>query len=97
MAMTEPKVGKNTGNMGKGRPKGSKNKTTATAKQAIQLAAEGLGGVDRLIAWAQEDPGNEKVFWSQMYTKLLPHQVEGAGDNGEIIFKTVYEAVPVDP
>jgi len=92
--MAEPKVGVNRGNAGKGRPKGSKNKTTAIAKEAIQMAAEGLGGVDRLTAWAQEDPANEKVFWSQMFTKLLPHQVEGTGEAGEFLFRTVYEAKP---
>lgn len=79
--MSEPKLRTNTGNAGKGRPKGSLNKTTATAKEAIALAAEGLGGTDRLIAWAQEDPLNERVFWGQIYPKLLPLQVQGDPDN----------------
>lgn len=74
-----------------GRKKGTPNKTTATAKEAISLAADGIGGVLRMIDWIKEDPANEKVFWSQMYTKLLPHQIEGTGENGEIIFQTVYE------
>lgn len=64
-------------NAGKGRPKGALNKTTTSAKEAIALAAEGLGGADRLIAWAQEDPANEKAFWTSIYTKLLPVQVSG--------------------
>jgi uncharacterized protein YjbJ (UPF0337 family) len=75
-----PKVGKNTGNAGKGRPKGSKNKVTAKAKTAIEVAAEKLGGADRLVAWVKEDPANERVFWSQIYTKLLPLQVKGEDD-----------------
>jgi hypothetical protein len=58
-----------------GKPKGALAKTTKLAKEAIQLAAEGLGGYTRLIAWAQEDPQNERIFWSQIYTKLLPLQV----------------------
>ena len=90
--MGQPKVGVNRGNAGKGRPKGSKNKTTGLAKDAIALAAEKLGGSDRLVEWAQEDPSHEKVFWSQIYTKLIPVQIEGTGDGGEIVFKTVYEA-----
>ena len=59
-----------------GRQKGSLNKTTSVAKEAIELAAEGIGGVERMIEWVKEDPGNERIFWSQMYTKLLPVQAD---------------------
>ena len=59
-----------------GRKKGTPNKTTQAAKDAIALAAERLGGVDRLVAWAKEDPTNEKVFWGTIYTKLLPLQAD---------------------
>jgi len=83
-------VGKKTG----GRKKGTPNKTTIAAKEAISMAADGIGGVARMIEWIKEDDANEKVFWSQMYTKLLPHQVEGTGENGEVIFKTIYESKP---
>ena len=65
------KVGESTakaaGNRGKGRPKGSKNKTTTIAKNAIATAADRLGGVDRLVAWAQEDEANERAFWTTIY------------------------------
>jgi len=71
------------GKPGPGRPPGSRNKSTVAAKEAIALAAEGLGGTNRLIAWAQEDPLNERAFWSSIYPKLLPLQVHGAGDAGE--------------
>jgi hypothetical protein len=64
---------------GKGRIKGSLNKTTKTAKEAIALAAEKLGGAERLVAWAQEEPQNERVFWGTIYPKLLPLQVTGEG------------------
>lgn len=64
-----------------GRPKGSLNKTTLAAKEAIALAAEGLGGTDRLIEWAKEDPLNERAFWSNIYPKLLPLQVSGDPEN----------------
>ena len=77
--MTEPK---NTGRFGKGnpgKPKGAISKTTRTAKEAIALAAEGLGGADRLVAWAREDPLNERAFWSSIYPRLLPLQVTGEG------------------
>ena len=76
---------------GAGRPKGSPNKTTAAAKAVINEAAERLGGVDRLVGWAKEAPENEKAFWATIYPKLLPLQHEGTGQNGEIVFRTVYE------
>jgi hypothetical protein len=79
--MTEPKIGSNrkAPNGGNGRPKGALNKTTQAAKDAIALAADRLGGVDRLVAWAQEAPENERAFWASIYPKLLPLQVTGEG------------------
>lgn len=64
---------------GKGRPSGSLNKTTMAAKEAISYAAEGLGGAQRLVDWAKEDPKNEAAFWTSIYPKLLPLQVSGEG------------------
>jgi len=77
---------KNTGRFGKGnpgKPKGAKNKTTQSALDAIAKAAEALGGAQRLVEWAKEDPQNEKAFWGTIYPKLLPLQVNGPGENGE--------------
>jgi hypothetical protein len=88
----QPKVGPNRGNAGKGRPKGSPNKTTAAAKDAIAQAAAELGGATRLVSWAREDAKNEHSFWSVIYPKLLPLQVSGDPDNPlRMIFETVYE------
>lgn len=61
-----------------GRPAGVPNKLTTAAKEAIEMAAEGLGGAARLQAWAQENEGNERAFWTVIYTKLLPLQVTGS-------------------
>src|SRR5687767_4544668 len=81
-----------------GRPAGVPNKVTGVAKSAIETAAEGLGGAPRLIAWAKEDPLNERVFWSQIYTKLLPLQVSGDPDSPLISPGTVIQfVVSVDP
>jgi hypothetical protein len=55
------------------------------AKEAIALAAEGLGGVDRLVEWAKEDPANERAFWATIYPKLIPVQIANADDEA---FKT---------
>ena len=70
---------------GKGRPKGSVNKTTAKLKDAILLAAEKSGGdtkgrgglVDYLKRVADEDV---KAF-SGLLGKVLPIQVAGDKDN----------------
>ena len=73
------KIAKNNNLVGKrqGRPKGSPNKLTRTALEAISYAADQLGGADRLVEWVKEDPSNEKVFWGTVYPKLLPLQVNG--------------------
>ena len=69
------------GKPGPGRPKGSRNKVTAAAKDAIAEAAEKLGGTNRIVSWAKEDPLNERAFWATIYPKLLPLQVAGDPDN----------------
>jgi hypothetical protein len=68
------------GTPGPGRPKGIPNKATRQAKEAIALAAEGLGGTERLIAWAKESPDNEKAFWTSIYPRLVPLDVHGSHD-----------------
>jgi len=67
------------GKPGPGRPKGSPNKVTAAAKEVIAQAAESLGGHQRLVEWAKEDPLNERAFWATIYPKLIPVQVSGEG------------------
>jgi len=93
--MTQNKIGADNlaKRKGAGRPKGSKNKTTATAKSIIEAAAQGLGGADRLLIWAQEAPENERAFWTNIFPKLMPLQVNGPGDEGEHIHKIVSEVV----
>lgn len=84
---------KNLTRKGRGRPKGSANKTTATAKAIIEEAASRLGGANRLVAWAQEAPENERAFWASIYPRLLPLQVN-ADVTTTVIRKTIYEAKP---
>ena len=62
---------------GPGRPKGSVDKLPRAAKDAIVEAAAKLGGVNRLVEWAKEDPLNERAFWVSVYPKLLPLTVNG--------------------
>lgn len=65
-------------NLTGGSRKGVPNKITAEAKQVIAEAAEGLGGVARLIEWAKEDPDNEAKFWGTIYPRLIPVTVANA-------------------
>ena len=82
------------GKAGPGRPKGAQNKTTKAAKDAIAEAAEKLGGTNRLVKWAKEDPLNERAFWSTIYPKLLPLQV--TGPNGGAI-RTITQVMLTAP
>lgn len=94
--MTEPKVGPNRGNAGKGRPKGVPNKTTAIAKDVIATAADRIGGVDRLVEWVQESKKNEAAFWATIYPKLLPLQVAGDPENPLALVHTIRLVGPGD-
>jgi hypothetical protein len=88
MSSTLFKKGEKKPNQGKRGPA----KTTLIAKEAIAIAAEGLGGVDRLIEWAKEEPKNESAFWTSIYTKLLPLQV-----NAEINGRVLHGILKVPP
>ena len=58
----------------RGRPKGSRNKLTNEAKEAILMAYDKLGGVERLVEWVEKDAANETLFWTKIFPKLLPRQ-----------------------
>lgn len=75
--MTQPKVGPNRGNAGKGRPKGSQNKSTVKVKEAFEAAFEQLGGVEALVQWGKK----ERSEFYKLYAKLLPVQITGDKDN----------------
>lgn len=62
-----------------GRVKGTPNKLTQAAKDAIATAFEDLGGTDALVEWAKLHPDNRKVFYSQIWPKIVPLQVSGEG------------------
>jgi len=65
----------------KGRQKGVKNKINSLAKDNIASVFEGIGGMKQMGEWAQE---NQTEFY-KMYSKLIPVQVQGSGDDGDIV------------
>lgn len=80
---------------GRGRPKGSPNKVGKEAKEVIAAAAEGLGGLTRLVEWAKSDPLNERAFWASIYPKLLPLTVAGDKDN-PLHVATSFKLAPIE-
>lgn len=89
---TEPKIGKNRGNAGKGRPKGASNKSTSDVKAAI--AAFTSANVDKLDQWLNsiDDPAKrlDLYFKALEYTmpKLARSELVGDKEN-PIIVETV--------
>ena len=71
--------GKKTG----GRKKGTPNKVTASARQALSLAFEGIGGVPRLKEWAETNPTEFFKLWG----RLIP--VEVSGEDGGAVSLTI--------
>lgn len=74
-----------------GRQKGTPNKVTALLKDDILEAAAKAhpnGRVGYLTQQAKENP----TAFMTLLGKVIPTQIEGSGEAGEIIFKTVYES-----
>lgn len=69
-----------TGVPGPGRPKGSKNKTTALLKDAILKAAEQAGDGDMVEYLTQQARVNPGPFMA-LLGKVLPMQIAGDPDN----------------
>ena len=77
----EPKVGPNTGNRGKGRPKGSPNKITADVKRAILEAAEAAGGNGGMVGYLTLQASDNPAAFMTLLGKVLPLTLSGDPDN----------------
>lgn len=84
----ENKIGGNTGNRGKGRPKGSPNKTTALLKDAILAAAEKAGDEAGMIGYLEKQAKDNPTAFLSLLGRVLPLQL--ASDPDEPL-KTVIE------
>lgn len=60
-----------------GRPVGALGKTTRAAKENFALAFDALGGMERMVQWAQSDPDNLKTFYT-LYARLIPTELAGS-------------------
>jgi len=74
-----------------GRHKGVPNKATQSAREAFNLAFQGIGGAKALEAWAGE---NTTEFF-KLYARLIPVEHVGEGGEGPIstVVKHVFETV----
>lgn len=76
---------------GPGRPKGSSNKNTAALKDMILEALHGVGGVEYLIARAEDK--KTQVAFLTLIGKVLPMQVTGPGAEGEHLFAEIVRRI----
>lgn len=67
-------------NAGKGRPKGSQNKTTALLKDAILQAAEKAGGSQGLVGYLTLQAAENPAAFMTLLGKVLPLQIQGDPD-----------------
>ena len=67
-----------------GRKKGTPNKTTALLKDAILRAADDAGGTDGMIGYLTKQAKDNPGPFMSLLGKVLPMQVEGTGDDGEL-------------
>lgn len=67
-------------------------KMTKDAKAMIQMAFEDLGGLPRLVLWANETPGNLSAFYTQIWSKIIPRDVKADFDGSITIEIQKFEA-----
>ena len=83
MSESEPKIGSNRGNAGKGRPKGARNKTTALLKDALIQADIEAGGDGGMIGYLKQQAKDNPAPFMALLGKVIPLQVNGPGAGGE--------------
>lgn len=83
----------NLTNAGKGRPKGSKNKTTTLLKDAILKAAEAAGDKEGMVGYLTTQAKENPQSFLPLLGKVLPMQVDGDVDHTH---RVVVEIVKFD-
>ncbi len=72
-----------------GRQKGSVNKITASFKEAVLKAYDGIGGTDQFIEWAKL---NQTEFY-KIASKLIPIQGSEPDGSHKVVHKVTFEIV----
>jgi len=84
---------------GKGRPKGSLNKTTALLKDAILKAADNAGnkvGSDGLVSYLEQQAEENPGPFLSLLGKVLPMDVTSGGDKISMPTEIIIRAVTND-
>lgn len=81
-------------NAGKGRPKGSQNKTTALLKDAILQAATMAGGSEGLVGYLSKQATRNPAAFLTLLGKVLPIQ-HANHEGGELQMPVTIELVAV--
>lgn len=63
-----------------GRPKGGLNKSTASAKAAMEEAFENMGGVASLKQWGNDNPTDFYKLWSKLIPSDIKAELSGVLD-----------------
>ncbi len=64
---------------GKGRPRGTPNKTTSLLKDAILRAAEAAGGAEGMVGYLTEQASKNPGPFLSLLAKVLPMQIDAQG------------------
>ena len=61
------------------------SKLNTDARATIMLAFEDLGGLPRLVAWANDpnNPSNLSTFYTQIWAKIIPKEVQAKIDSNQ--------------
>lgn len=69
--------------------------TPLSAKEALAQAFEQLGSVGALIEWIGDDEDRKKIFYTQLWPKLLGAEAKEAGRE-HVVVEEIRETI-VDP
>jgi hypothetical protein len=73
-----------------GRIAGVANKMSRECKEMIQNCFEGMGGLDGLIKWALSTPERTDAFYTRMYIRLLPVNLD-IRSHKDVVYHTAAE------